>query len=98
MTLYAVSLTTFDKVSNRFSNVEPDICVKQDEAIDLANYMINNEVSRHLDTDPRDAAGYADAIARIHHVTSVCYGKFHRDSTYIDDEMAVIAAVQETEV
>lgn len=90
MTLYAVSLTKFNKVSNMFSCVEPDICVKQDEAIELANYMIRNEVKRHLDADLVDTA--------IRHTTSVRYGKFHRDSIYIDDEVAVIAAIQETEV
>lgn len=98
MTLYAVSLTKFDKVSNVFERVEPDICVKQDEAVELANYMINGEVIRHLDVDPRDTTRCANAIARIRHMTGVCYGKFRRDSTYIDDEIAVIAAIQETEV
>lgn len=98
MTLYAVSLTKFDKVSNVFERVEPDICVNKDEAVELANYMINGEVSTHLEADRVNTTRYANSIARIRHMTGVCYGKFRRDSTYIDDEIAVIAAVQETEV
>ena len=98
MTLYAVTFVKYDKFEDKFTQVEPEVCATQEEAVKLANNIINDEVSHHLDSDPKDTCGYNAAISHIKHMTGICYGRYRRDSYYNDGVMAMQASIQETEV